>query len=523
MPSRQAMISGAQELATRFQSLDQRLTEIGTGVNSMIQSSVGAINSYARQIAALNNDISLSEAATSGQPANDLRDQRDNLILELSKEIRATIVKQSDGSYNVFVGNGQQVVVGKQSFDLTATPSLDDPQRTEVGYSSGGTNVFLGSATLQGGNLGGLLAFRNETLDAAQNALGRVAIGVATSFNAQHRLGQDLDGVLGGAFFTVASPAAVARTANTGTATVGASFQDVSALTTSDYQLQYTGASAGNENFVLTRLADGVTSTISFATLGGYPHSAAADGLTLAISAGAAVNDTWSIEPTRAGASGIGLTLKDPAGIAAASPVRTAAGQVNQGNGTIAAGSVTSVASLPAAGTPITLTYNAGTFSVAGAAPAVAAFAYVSGASVSFNGMSVAISGSPANGDTFTISRNSGGVSDNSNVVALAGLQTTNTLGRNASIGGSQPNLNFQQAYAQLVSQIGNKTRQTQVMATAQQNVVAQTKQSQQSVSGVNLDDEAANLLRYQQAYQASGKMMQVAGTLFQTLLDLGR
>jgi flagellar hook-associated protein 1 FlgK len=416
------------------------------------------------------------------------------------------------------------VVVGKQSFALTAAPSLEDPQRIEVGYKSGGTTVLLGSSTLQGGNLGGLLAFRAEALDSAQNSLGLVAIGVAQSINSQNRLGQDLNGALGGAVFTVASPGVLPRSDNSGTATVSASFQDVSALTTSDYKLVYTGASAGNENFVLTRLSDGAATAINFPTLGGYPHSAVVDGVKLTIASGAAVNDSWAIQPTRTGARDISLVLSDPAAIAAASPIRTGAGQMNQGNGTIATGSVTSVASLPLPGT-ITLTYSAatGTFSVSGAAPAVAPFAYTSGASVNFNGVGIAISGAPADGDTFTISRNSGGVSDNSNAVALASLQTASTLGKNASIAGSQPVLSFQQAYAQMVSQVGNKTRQTEVMSTAQQNLVAQTTQAQQSLSGVNLDEEAANLLRYQQSYQASGKMMQLATTLFQTLLDISK
>ncbi|MCX7142642.1 MAG: flagellar hook-associated protein FlgK [Proteobacteria bacterium] len=533
MPSRQAMISGAEELAARFQSINQRLSEIGSGINGALQASVSAINSFAQQIAKLNNDISLAEAATNMQPANDLRDQRDSLVAELAKEIRATTVKQSDGSYNIFVGNGQPIVVGKQTFDLVAASSLEDAQRMEVGYKSGASTVLLGSATLQGGNLGGLIAFRSETLDVAQNAIGRVAIGVAQSFNTQHALGQDLNGALGSAFFTVASPGVLPRSVNAGTATVSASFQDVGALTTSDYRLQFNGTAAPNETYTLTRLADGVTTPISFPTATGYPNSTVVDGLTITIAKGATgptINDTWTIQPTRTGARDIALALKDPARLAAASPVRANVGTGNAGTGTIVAGSVSSVANLPTISTglapTITLTYAVATntFTVTGlaaGAPAVAPITYAAGSSMSVNGMNVTISGSVLNGDTFTIVRNSGGVSDNSNAVSLAGLQTKNSLG--ATTAGGQALLNFQQAYAQMVSQVGNKTRQMQVMATAQENLVAQTKQAQQSIAGVNLDDEAANLLRYQQAYQASGKMMQIATSLFQTLLDLGR
>jgi flagellar hook-associated protein 1 FlgK len=528
MPSRQAMLSGAQTLVARFQSLDQRLSEIGSGINGALQSSVGAINSFAQQIAALNNNISIAEAATNMQPANDLRDQRDTLIAELGKEIRVSTAIQSDGSYNVFVGNGQPVVVGRQTFDLVAAPSLEDVSRLEVGYRSGAKVVLLGSSTLQGGNLGGLLAFRSETLDSTRNAIGRVAIGVARTFNDQHKLGQDLSGAIGVDFFKVASPAVLPRTGNAGNAAVSASITDASALTTSDYRLNYTSLAGGNSTFSLTRVSDGTSTNFTFAEAAG--GSVTVDGVTVTIpasppGAAAVVNDSWLIEPTRVGALDIAVALKDPSKIAAASPVRTGAATANSGSASISSASVSAIAVLPTAGTPITLTYDAlaSQFVVTPLALALAPIPYVSGASISINGIKFSISGAPQNSDVFTIDRNVGGVSDSSNAVTLAGLQSAKSLGKNASVAGAEAVLNFQQAYAQLVSDVGNKARQTEVMATAQKNLIAQTEKAQQSIAGVNLDDEAANLLRYQQAYQASGKMMQIATSLFQTLLDISR
>jgi len=553
MSSRQAMLSEAQTLSARFQSLDRRLTEIGSGINGAIQSSVGAINSFAKQIAKLNNDISIAEAATNMQPANDLRDQRDALIAELGKEIRVSTATQSDGSYNIFVGNGQPVVVGRTTFDLVAATSLEDAQRLEVGYKSGATTVLLGSSTLQGGNLGGLLAFRSETLDATQNALGRVAIGLAQTFNAQHQLGQDLNGVQGGDFFAVASPAVLPRSGNIGSAAVSASVTDASALTTSDYRLQYTSQPDPlSSTFTLTRLSDGTSTDFTFAIASG--GSVSVDGVTVTVpasppGAAGAVDDSWLIEPTRIGARDISVALRDPSKIAAASQIATAAAQTNQGSGSIASGRVTDSAKWNVAGNnknfTIKFAVNAGvtTYDIVdnvanlsmltGLAPAAAGpylGTYTNGSPIVFSqvgppafdlGAQVSVSGAPLNGDSFSVTANTGGVSDSSNVVALADLQTRKSLGKSAA--GGQAVLNFQQAYAQLVSDVGNKTRQTQVMATAQQNLVAQTKQAQQSIAGVNLDDEAANLLRYQQAYQASGKMMQIATSLFQTLLDISR
>ena len=523
VPSRQALLASANALTARFQGMDQQFNEMRAGIDASVTSSIDSINSYAEQIASLNHNILVAESA-GRQPANDLRDQRDQLVAALNQEIRATVVKDSGGEYNIFVGNGQPVVVGSKSFQLVATPSLQEPRRLEVGYLSGGTIALIAGDNLQGGTLGGLLAFRSDTLDAVQNGLGRVAMGLAQSVNEQHQLGQDLNGVLGTKFFSVASPAVLGNSLNAGGASVTANVSGVDALTTSDYLLVYNGAAAGNENFLLTRLSDGATTAATFPTATGYPYSFTVDGMDLTLTAGAALHDNWMIEPTRNGAGGIGVVLKDPAAIAAASPIRTGAALANSGDAAISAGSVSSVANLPLAA-DVTLTFDAtaGTFSVAGAAPAVAAIPYTSGAALSFNGISFTISGAPADGDVFTVQRNTNGSGDNRNALAMGLLQSANTLGRNAAIAGSQATATLQSAYSQIVSQVGNSTRQIEVTAKAQNNVITQTRQAQQSVSGVNLDEEAANLLRFQQAYQASGKMMQIASSLFQTVLDLGR
>jgi len=518
--SRQALLSSANSLSATFQRLDQQIGQMRTGVNAGISTGVGSINGYAQQIANLNQTIVATESAT-GQPANDLRDQRDALITSLNQQIGASVVKESNGSYDVFVGNGQPIVLGNQSIKLVAAPSPQDPQRLEVGYQSGASTVLLSESSIQGGSLGGLLSFRSNSLDPAQNALGAIAINVAQKFNAQSALGQDLNGALGKPLFTVAGPTVLQSSGNSGTATVSATVQNASALTSSDYRLQYVGASGGNENYQLTRISDGAVTSISFPTAAAS-GSASVDGITLTLTSGAAANDSWLIEPTRSGASSIAVALTDPATIAAASPVATSAALGNAGSGTISAATVSSVAALPLPGT-VTLTYDGATgqFDVSGAVPAAGPFAYTPGSSISFNGIGFAISGSPANGDVFTLGPNTNGTSDNSNALALAALQTANTMGQNASIAGSQPTTSFGGAYTQLVTQVANTAQQMGVMDTAQQNVIAQATQAQQSVSGVNLDEEAANLLRYQQAYQAAGKMMQIANTLFQSVLAL--
>ncbi len=521
VPSRQALLSSANTLTASFRDIDQQMAQMGTNINSGITGSVNAINSYAKQIAELNQSILTTESSTPQQTANDLRDQRDALIAALNQEVRASVVKESNGSFSIFIGNGQPIVQDNRSFSLTATPSPEDPQRVVVGYQTAGITAALSDASIQGGTLGGLLSFRSSSLDAAQNALGRIALGLAQSFNVQHALGQDLNGALGGNFFSVAVPTVLPNAGNVGTATVSATVQDATALISSDYRLQYNGAdAAGNENFTLTRLSDGTPSAISFATTG-YPHSLNLDGVSLTLTVGATKNDSWMIEPTRFAASNIGVAVTDPAAIAVAFP--TIRAQANPGNNaTMSTDSVASVANMTL---PVILTFNkpTGQFDVTDKSGAVSSIAYSSGSPISFNGLSFSISGTPLNGDSFTLSPNTGASSDNRNALALGALQTTNTMGRNAAVAGSRPTTTVDGAYREMVSQIGNSARQTKITAAAQTNVIAQAKQAQQSLSGVNLDEEAANLLRYQQAYQASGKMMQIASGLFQTVLDLGR
>lgn len=513
IPARQSMLSMAQALVGRFQSVDNRLNEIRDGVDTQLASTVADINSYTTQIAALNQRIILAQAAGPGQPANDLLDQRDQLIAQLNQQVRVTTLTESDGSLSVFVGNGQAVVVGAQSYGLATMQSGEDASRMTVGITlaSGGT-AALPEAMLTGGTLGGLLAFRRESLDTAQNALGRIALGLAETFNAQHRLGQDLTGALGGNFFTAPAPQVITpnNPPNGGTAAIGVAVASAANLTTSDYRL----TANGGGNYTLVRLSD--STTVFSATA--LPQTV--DGLTISLASGAAnAGDSFLIQPTRAAAHDIAVALTDARSIAAAAPIRTAASNGNSGTGAISAGSVNAPPPVNANLTQtVTITFNnpPTTFDVAGTGTGnPAGVAFTAGGSITYNGWTVQIGGTPAAGDVFTISANSAGVADNRNALLLAGLQTGKTLA-----GGTA---SYQSAYAQIVSDVGNKTREIQVTATAQESVVKQAEEAQQSLSGVNLDEEAANLLRYQQAYQASGKMIEIADKLFNTLLELGR
>ena len=504
VPSRQSLLSSGSALAARFNSLNSRLDEMRSGVNSQIAATVTEINSYAQQIASLNTRI-LTARQNPAQPPNDLLDQRGALVEKLNAVVGTSVVDQSDGTINVFVGNGQNLVIGQQAMKLAAVQALDDPQRLEVGFVLGAATGRVDPSLLQSGSLGGLLEFRRNALDPAQNALGRVAIGLAQSFNDQHRLGQGLDGALGGDFFSVPAPFVTAKTGNAGTLTVSAAVNNIAGLTTSDYRLAWTGA-----NYTLTRLSDNTVTT--YATL---PQTV--DGITISGAGAPAAGDSFLIQPTRNAARSFALAISDPAAIAAAAPIRTAAAGANTGSGAITAGTVNPPAP-PNANLqqPVTITFtSATTFNVTGAGTGnPVGVAYTSGGNITYNGWTVQLSGAPAAGDVFTVAANGGGVADGRNALLLADLQTRATLA-----GGTA---SYQGAYSQIVSAVGNQTRESEVSAKAQESLVSEARQAQQALSGVNLDEEAANLLRYQQAYQASGKMLQIASSLFQEILDLG-
>ncbi|SFP37122.1 flagellar hook-associated protein 1 FlgK [Nitrosomonas cryotolerans] len=511
IPSRQAMLSNAESLISRFNSLDQRFTEIRDHVNEQIASSVTAINSLSKQIASLNQNIHLAQGQAGGQSANDLLDQRDVLTNQLSQLININPVRQSDGTFNIFIGNGQPLVVGTEDLPLKAMPSPEDPTEMTIGLATTGNKFsLLPENQIQGGRLGGLLAFRADTLDSAQNSLGRVAVGLAQTFNAQHRLGQDLNGDIGSDFFTVSAPKITSAMGNNPTSNISATISDIGILTTSDYQFTFDGT-----DYALTRLSDKTSNRSSI------PPSTAAplvlDGLSVT---GADINATESflIQPTRNGAKNITLNIKGVSEVAAATPIRTNASLSNTGTGTISAGTVNSLPIDPNLQQPVIIAFHTpfdGQFDVTGTGKHLPASnqIFTEGDDISFNGFTVQINGNPDAGDTFTVDPNSHGYSDNRNALLLGGLQTQNTLA-----GGTA---NYQSAYGQIVSQIGNKTRELEVTSKMQVNLLGQMEQSIQSLSGVNLDEEAANLIRYQQAYQASSKIIEISNTLFDTLLRI--
>ena len=520
-PSRQAMLSSANALVARYRQIDGQLAGIREANEAQIGSTVTTINGYVDQIAGLNRRINeISRASAGNNAPNDLLDQRDHLVQKLNELIGARTITQSDGSVNVFLASGQALVVGQDAHHLQAVPDAQDPRRLQIALELGGGQLLrMQSADVHGGALGGILAYRDGALTEAQNELGRIAVVMADAFNAQHRLGLDLNGVPGGNVFSVPVPTWVSTSTNTGSAVLGPTITNASALAASDYTLSFDGS-----NWTVTRLSDNTTQT--FATL---PQTV--DGVTFAVASGsAAAGDSFLIQPTRYAARDIAVSIADPAKLAAAAPIRTSLGTANTGNGAISSGSVTQAYLASPLGAPLTLTYNAGSNALTGFPPTQAVtvtsggtsttypagspIPYTAGATISFGGIEVVVSGTPANGDTFAIAPNTGGVGDNRNAQLLAALSSKNLVGGSTTLSG---------ALGQLVANIGSVTHEAQIEFEAQSAMLDQTERAMQSVAGVNLDEEAANLQRFQQAYQASGEVMRIASSLFDTILDITR
>lgn len=521
-PARQALLSEAQALADRFHYLDTRLEDLSRGANVQITNSVSEINELAASIARVNGDIALSRGAAVNQPPNDLLDKRDELVRQLAEKVNVTTVAQDDGSLSVFIGTGQTLVVGNTANRLQAVSNVYDPSRKDVALVAGTLSVNV-TALMTGGELGGVLQFRAEVLDPTRNALGRTAIGLSASFNAQHHLGQDLNNALGGDFFRtldLANPAGAPRVLSNSAATVTVSVTDISALTASDYRLDYDGAT-----YTLMRLSD---SSVAYSGAL-FPPPAAVDGLSFTLAGAPAAGDSFLVQPTRAAARDFAVAIGDTSRIAIAGPIRTGEAAnangvpTNLGSGKIGPATVTSTTGLPlAAGITLTFDPNAGGAGVPGFVVAGGPASPIlydpatesSGKSFTFAGygdMTFTISGVPQAGDGFVIANNTGAVSDNRNGLQLAGLRDRPLLANGTAT--------YESSYGELVADVGTRTRRAEINADAQLALLNRVTSERESVSGVNLDEEAANMMRFQQAYEAAAQMIAVSDTVFQTLL----
>lgn len=542
IPARQVMLTTAESLTERMQHMYEGLDSLNKAMSIDITNTLGEVNGLASAIADINESI-VTESQRFGQPPNDLMDQRDEMLRQLSERVAVQVVEQKNGAMNVFIGSGQTLVVGNTASKLHVAADQYDPSKIaiELGTSNSTSGVDI-TNLINGGKLGGLFKFKDEILDPSLNQLGRVAVALANTFNEQHVQGLTMNDVLGTDFFTdfmapdqvsvlhsnANSPAGIVPFVVTSTLT------DESLLSAKDYMLRYEGA----DNFSLISLPENAL-VDSFNAPAGSSYTTA-DGFAISINGALNAGDRFEIRPTRSAANLIETQLTDVADIAAAGAVRAYDSTANRGDATVTPGErITDIAD-PNYVTDAVFN-TVGSFDVvfsasnplneptvdqyqifnSAGAPVGGLTAYTPGVdtTIGVSGMQFTVSGSPLSSDTFTMERNVGAVSDNRNVLDLAGLQDKTTM----LDGGAGPTSDFQGAYGQLISMVGTRTHQADVAGQAQQTLLNQAIASRESTSGVNLDEEAAKLLKYQQAYQATARVITTAQTMFQSLLDAVR
>jgi flagellar hook-associated protein 1 len=547
--SLQTALSDAQTLASEINETGQQYDAMRQSVNTQLSNAVTQVNSYSSEIAQLNTQI--ASASSAGQQPNQLLDERDQDVASLSQLVGVQVVQNNDGSYSVFLGNGQPLVTGSQSYNLTTQPSSTNASELTVAWSglsgSSTTPQALSSSALQGGTIGGLVSFVTQTLDPAQAQLGAIATSFAAQVNAQNEAGITASGATGSALFSVSPALVTGNTNNTGNASVSVTLTDPTSPPTDNYALSYSTAS-GTGTWTLT---DTTTNSV-VGTTTTQPSSTnpfVAGGMSITSTGTMNSGDSYSIQPTANALDSFSVATTVATSIATASPVLVKASSTNTGTGTVTAGAATAGFTVPSS--PVTLTYTAptgtatdGTLSgfpngttvtvttpgsstpttvtIGSGTPPATGVSYdpSTGATITITGpaadglnnVSFTMTGTPANNDTFTISSNTGASQDGSNATAIADLASSTQIdGTNT----------LTSAYANYVNSVGNTTSQLDASSTSQQSLVTQLTAQQQSVEGVNTDEEAANLLQYQQLYQANAQVIQTAATMFQTLIGV--
>ncbi len=513
--ARTAVLTRAGSLVDGFHRTDNELRRMADEVSGRIEGSVTEVNRLTQRIADLNQRIVAERNRANDNPPNDLLDKRDLAVKELASHVGVSTVTDERGLLTVMVGKGHTLVQGASANTLKTQPDQLDPQQLDITMVDDSGHQIRITDSLQGGQLSGALTFRDEVLDPARNRLGRTAVALGQTLNAQHNLGMDLNGQLGGDMFSLPAPEVKPNSANTGS--IDVAVDEVGGLTQHSYQLEYKGGA-----WSMTRLSDGGNVALT-------PDGAdlLADGMRITPGAPPANGDVYLIRPTRDAPADIELAINDPRKLAAAGSltanVATNANGVptNLGNAEVADVEVTGTTHLPLTGpSDINLTYDetANELNITGPAGVVSPIPYDpatdSGTPLDLFGdgeVMLTLAGTPADGDSFSLTNTQANSGDNGNALTLAAKQQTGIIdGGQTSLGSD---------YANLVGQVGSQSLTAKTAADTQQAVLKQSEKRLDEVAGVNLDEEAGNLLRYQQAYNAAAQVISTADDVFQSLL----
>ncbi len=582
IPARQLVLAEAEGLTRRFNNIYDSINAQNEFINKQMQSVTGQVNRLAGTVAELNKAI--AGVGANSHPPNDLLDARDEAVRELATFIGVTVVPQDNNSLNLFIGSGQPLVVGGQANSIEAVQGNADPTRFDINFISGGSTQNI-SKMITGGEMGGLLRFREEVLDQTFNSVGRLALSINQEVNSLLGQGLDLKGNVGTALFNnINDPKLMGlrvlpMQSNVSAVSGEMRINNTKLLTASDYRLEYNGTgysafriSDGAQIQVTDVVVDPSTNEVSL-SFTDLPIPGRDQGFSMTLSGTPNPGDQFLLQPTRRGATDVEAVLDQADQLAFAAPLRSEANLQNKGTGTVGQPSVDMVLNIPATPLPdnfvadklnldnlqaldnLELVFNAATNELEfaslpagvsitavpqegqaapGAHPGLtitpgqtntlsyAIQVNVAGEIQSYT-VKQTISGTPQDGDRFSVSFNQHGVSDNRNALKLADLQNKQVVGLDAKVKDIATGMSFTDDYGNTIERVGTLTAQARQDDIATGAVLQQATDNRDSLSGVNLDEEAANLIKFEQYYNASAQIIQVARSLFDTLISTFR
>ncbi|MDH5339048.1 MAG: flagellar hook-associated protein FlgK, partial [Rubrivivax sp.] len=531
--SRQVVLARAQEMAARFADAGGRIDTMQGLLREDLKTTVASVNELTKNIANVNQQIAAVRGL--GQPPNDLLDQRDQLLADLSEHISITTVAADDGTLGVFAGGGQRLVLGNQAQPLAVVDSPGDPSRAAIAIMDNGKPLRLDETAVGGGRIAGLLKFQNHDLVDAQLLLGQMAAAVAGAVNAQQRLGVNLYEPAGSVpskdVFSIGAPRALPLSANAKDAS-GRFLSEVTLTTVHPAELQaseYEMAAdpSGTPGlWQVTRLSDGLVRSV--------PSGGEVDGFRIDIGNPApSPGDKFLLQPVNRAGAQLRTLLRDPRDVAAASPLTGTVGASNTGSAAIASLTITSNTVDPQNTASITFTNDSGAYAwelrdrdtnalvASGTGTWVPGKPLPSDPDPQINGFELQLSGVPQAGDTLTVERTTNPASNNGNALALAALRDQRLVGLTRQADGSLTGgATSTDAYAAAMADIGVRVQGAQAINNISTAMAVGAEQRRSSDAGVNLDEEAAKLIEYQQSYQAAAKVLQVAQSIFETLLQ---
>ena len=516
--ARQVVLSRAQELGLRFAAAGSQLTSLQMGVSQDVNTTVATVNSAVAEVARLNQQIA-SLKGTGAEP-NQLLDQRDQLITQIGQAVNVTTIDADDGSIGLFVGGGQSLVLGSNVSILKAVADGFDPSRVQLGLTSGARTQIIPPASLSGGSLAGLLRFQNDDLTTARNLLGQMATAISGAVNTQQSLGLDLGRPAGAGapVFSVGAPRVLPAATNNGTARVGVTIAQAAGVEASDYLMSFDGS-----QYSVTRLSDQKAVAGSPFAAADLALGVAVEGMTIQLSGGtASPGDRFLLQPVATAAENMQSVLARTDGLAAASPFAGSTAVDNTGTAAIA--SLTAVD--PAYDRSLTAVirfnsasgdYDWSLDDAGGSSTAAGSGTWVPGTPIALNGFELQLSGVPRSGDRLTVAPTVAVVANNGNAVALAAMAGRPIVG----VGSGSPGADITDAYASALANIGVRVQAVKTSAGISSAAATEAATAKSNGAGVNLDEEAAKLIQYQQSYQAAAKILQVAQTIFQSMLQM--